>query len=58
MVTSETISDCVVSVMQDGKYVLSHLLPICNLLVQGPKITYQDVEGANMMILFFQCEHL
>ena len=28
------------SVMQDCKYVLSHLLPVCNLLVQGPKITY------------------
>ena len=26
--------------MQDYQYDLSHLLPVCNLLVQGPKITY------------------
>ena len=26
--------------MQDRQYVLSHLLPVCNLLVQGPKIPY------------------
>ena len=29
--------------MQDCQYVLSHLLPECNLLVQGPKITYNTV---------------
>ena len=28
------------SVLQDCQYVLSHLMPECNLLVQGPKITY------------------
>ena len=28
------------SVMQDFEYHLSHLLPVCNLLVQGPKITF------------------
>ena len=33
-------SQIVQSVMQDCLYVLSHLLPVCNLLVQGPKITY------------------
>ena len=37
--TSET-SQIVQSVMQDYQYDLSHLLPVCNLLVQGPKITY------------------
>ena len=31
------------SVMQDCKYVLSHPLPVCNLLVQGPKITYMQL---------------
>ena len=35
-------SQIVQSVMQDCTYVLSHLLPVCNLLVQGPKVTYQD----------------
>ena len=34
-------SQIVQSVMQDCKYVLSHLLPGCDLLVQGPKITYK-----------------
>ena len=33
-------SQIVQSVMQDCQYVLSHLLPACNLLVQGSKITY------------------
>ena len=33
-------SQIVQSVMQDCQYVLSHLLPVCNLLVQDPKITY------------------
>ena len=33
-------SQIVQGVMQDCKYVLSHLLPVCDLLVQGPKITY------------------
>ena len=33
-------SQIVQSVMQDYQYDLSHLLPVCNLLVQGPKITY------------------
>ena len=41
-------SQIVQSVMQDCKYILSHLLPVLcrfcgvvgNLLVQGPKITY------------------
>ena len=33
-------SQIVQNVMQDCKYVLSHLLPVCDLLVQGPKITY------------------
>ena len=33
-------SQIVQSVMQDCQYVLSHLLPVCNLLVQGPKIAY------------------
>ena len=33
-------SQIVQSVMQDCQYDLSHLLPACNLLVQGPKITY------------------
>ena len=33
-------SQIVQSVMQDCQYVLSHLLPACNLLVQGLKITY------------------
>ena len=39
MLTSETISDSA-EVMQDCHYFSSHLLPVCNLLVQGPKITY------------------
>ena len=30
-------SQIVQSVMQDCQYNLSHLLPVCNLLVQGPK---------------------
>ena len=34
-------SQIVQSVMQDYQYDLSHLLPVCNLLVQGPKITYK-----------------
>ena len=33
-------SQIVQSVMQDYQYDLSHLLPVCNLLVQDPKITY------------------
>ena len=33
-------SQIVQSVMQDCQYVLSHLLHVCNLLVQGTKITY------------------
>ena len=33
-------SQIVQSVLQDCQNVLSHLLPECNLLVQGPKITY------------------
>ena len=33
-------SQIVQSVMQDYQYDLSHLLSVCNLLVQGPKITY------------------
>ena len=33
-------SQIVQSVMLDYQYDLSHLLPVCNLLVQGPKITY------------------
>ena len=33
-------SQIVQSVMQDYQYDLHHLLPVCNLLVQGPKITY------------------
>ena len=32
-------SQIVQSVMQDYQYDLSHLLPVCNLLVQDPKIT-------------------
>ena len=28
------------SVMQGYQYVLSRMLPVCNLLVQGPKVTY------------------
>ena len=34
-------SQIVQSVMQDCQYVLSHLLPVCNLLVQGPKNNLQ-----------------
>ena len=26
--------------MQDCQYILSHLLPVCNLLVHGTNITY------------------
>ena len=33
-------SQIVQSVMQDYQYDLSPLLPVCNLLVQGPKTTY------------------
>ena len=33
-------SQIVQSVMQDYQYDLSHLLPVCTLLVQGSKITY------------------
>ena len=33
-------SQIVQIVMQGYQYVLSHLLPVCNLLVQGLKITY------------------
>ena len=32
-------SQIVQSVMQDYQNILSNLLPVCNLLVQGPKIT-------------------
>ena len=32
-------SQIVQSVMQDCQYILSHLLPVRNFLVQGPKIT-------------------
>ena len=28
--------------MQDYQYDLSHLLPVCNFLVQGPKIAYNN----------------
>ena len=31
-------SQIVQSVMQDYQYDLSHLLPVCNLLAEGPKI--------------------
>ena len=43
--SSETISDSTSSVMQDCKYILSHLLPVCNLLVQDQKITYNCQDG-------------
>ena len=33
-------SQIVHRVMQGCEYVLSHLLPVCNLSVPGPKITY------------------
>ena len=35
-------SEIVPSAMQDCQYVLGHLLPVCNLVVQGPKITYNN----------------
>ena len=35
-------SQIVQSVMQDCKHVLSHLLHVSDLLVQGPKITYNN----------------
>ena len=34
-------SQIVQSVMQDYQYDLRHLLPVCNLLVQGPKNSLQ-----------------
>ena len=36
-------SHTVQSVMQDYQDDLSYLLPVCNLLVQGPKITYNII---------------
>ena len=33
-------SQIVQSVMQDFQYILSHQRPVCNLLVEGQKITY------------------
>ena len=33
-------SQIVQSLTQDCQYVLSHLLPVCNLLIQDPKITF------------------
>ena len=39
-------SQIVQSVTQDYQYDLSHLLPVCNLLVQGPKITYNKLKAS------------
>ena len=44
-------SQIVQSVMQDCKYVLSHLLPVCDMLVQGPKITYYYCDGFKIKIM-------
>ena len=37
-------SQIVQSVTQDRKYVLSHLLPVCNLLVQGQLLFVKTVK--------------
>ena len=48
-------SQIVQSVMQDYQYNLSHLLPVCNLLVQGPKITYNYcfVKTVRVTVVFY-----
>ena len=45
-------SQIVQSVMQDCQCVLSHLLPVCNLLVQGQKITYNHYYFVNTVLNF------
>ena len=45
-------SQIVQIVMQDCQYVLSHLLPECNLLVQGPKITYNNLLFVKTVLQF------
>ena len=37
------LSQIVQSITQDCKYVLSHLLPVCNLLVQGQLLFIKTV---------------
>ena len=46
-------SQIVQSVLQDCQYVLSHLLPECNLLVQGPKITYNYCLSRRFYVLLW-----
>ena len=40
ILTGETISESAECYAQDCQYVLSHVLPACNVLVQGLKISY------------------
>ena len=46
-------SQIVQSVMQDYPYVLDHLLPVSNLLVQGPKITHNYCLSRRFYILLW-----
>ena len=45
-------SQIVQSVMQYCQYVLSYLLPECNLLVHGPKITYNNLLFVKAVLSF------
>ena len=44
-------SQIVQSVTQDYKYVLSYLLPVCNLLVQGQLLFVKTV--SNFTVVFY-----
>ena len=48
-------SQIVQSIMQDYQYDLSHLLLVCNLLVQGPKETLQllFVKTVRVTVVFY-----
>ena len=46
-------SQIVQSAMQDCKYILSHLLPVCNLSVQGIKTTYNYCLSRRFSILLW-----
>ena len=45
------LSQIVQSVTQDCKYVLSYLLPVCNLLVQGKLLFVKTV--VNFTVVFY-----
>ena len=46
-------SQIVQSVMQEYQYDLSFLLPVCNLLVQGSKITYNYCSSRRSGLLWY-----